>query len=617
MKRYCPHLFSYTRRRSDPIRIGSHLVLGGEAPVVVQSMTTTNTADVEASARQVMRIAAAGAELVRLTAPGRTEAERLLTIRRRIEEQECYVPLAADIHFNPQAALIAAQYVSKVRINPGNFIDKRATFQTQDYTDEAYAAELERLRVQLTALIEVCKYYNTVIRIGVNHGSLSDRIMSRYGDTTDGMVESAMEFLRVCRAEGYDRIVVSMKSSNTRVMVEAYRKLIVRMDEEGMHYPLHLGVTEAGEGEEGRIRSAVGIGALLADGIGDTIRVSLTEAPENEIRPARILADYFRGREMHNYIPVDDDPVPYDPYSYSRRVSTAVSFCGVSIGGGAPPVVIGNTVGESRADFSPDDFVLTTPQRAMRGADGGTGWIACALEHLTYEFLEWLEHHPERILVLVSENTHWVGEIRACFVQLMRHGITNPVVMSRCYGERSLERLQLHAAADFGALLIDGFGDGVWIVNEVFTTEYDEDAEGRLVATERDVTPDFDLTSLSFSILQAARARISRTEIISCPGCGRTLFELQQAARAVKERFGRYPGLKIAVMGCIVNGPGEMADADFGYVGSGNGVVTLYRGREVVERNIPQEEALERLAALIESDASRRFKAVSTPIGDR
>lgn len=597
MKRYCPNLFSYTRRWSDPIRIGSHLVLGGGAPVVIQSMTTANTADVEASAGQVMRIAAAGAEMVRLTAPGRTEAERLLTIRRRIEEQECYVPLVADIHFNPHVALIAAQYVSKVRINPGNFIDKRATFQKLAYTDEEYAAELERLRVQLTALIEVCKYYNTVIRIGVNHGSLSDRIMSRYGDTTDGMVESAMEFLRVCRAEGYDRVVISMKSSNTRVMVEAYRKLVVRMDEEGMRYPLHLGVTEAGEGEDGRIRSAVGIGALLADGIGDTIRVSLTEPPENEILPARILADYFKGREIHNYIPVDDEPVPYDPYNYARRPTAAVQYRGITIGGGAVPVVVGDRA--AGADLSPNDFMLVTPQRAMSGRDDGHGWIACTLEHLTYEFLEWLEGHPERILVLVSENTHWVGEIRACFVQLMRHGLRNPVIMSRCYGEKSLERLQLYAAADFGALLIDGFGDGVWIVNEVFTTEYDEDTDGNLIEKECDMTPDFDLTSLSFSILQAARARISKTEIISCPGCGRTLFELQSVAKAVKERFGGYPGLKIAVMGCIVNGPGEMADADFGYVGSGNGLVTLYRGKEVVERNIPQEGALERLEELI------------------
>ncbi|MDE5944504.1 MAG: flavodoxin-dependent (E)-4-hydroxy-3-methylbut-2-enyl-diphosphate synthase, partial [Rikenella sp.] len=359
----------------------------------------------------------------------------------------------------------------------------------------------------------------------------------------------------------------------------------------------HLGLTAAGGGADGRSRAAVGIGALLADGIGDTIRVSLTEAPENEIVPARILADYFVGREMHNYIPVEDDPMPYDPYNYARRMSTSVSFRGVAIGDGAPPVVIGERA--AGADLGAEDFELVTPRQAMRGADHGLGWIACALEHLTPEFLTWLEQHPQRVLVLVSENTHWVGEIRACFVLLMRHGAQNPVIMSRCYGERELERLQLHAAADFGALLIDGFGDGIWIVNEVFATEYDEDEAGNLVATERDVTPDFDLTSLSFSILQAARARISRTEIISCPGCGRTLFELQSVARAVKERFGHYPGLKIAVMGCIVNGPGEMADADFGYVGSGNGVVTLYRGKEVVERNIPQEVALERLERLI------------------
>lgn len=574
--------------------------------MVIQSMTTTNTADVDASAKQVMKIAAAGAEMVRLTAPGRTEAERLLTIRRRIEEQDCYVPLVADIHFNPQVALIAAQYVSKVRINPGNFIDKRATFKQVDYTDQEYIAELERLRVQMSALIEVCKYYNTVIRVGVNHGSLSDRIMSRYGDTTDGMVESAMEFLHVCREEGYDRVVISMKSSNTRVMVEAYRKLVARMYDEEMDYPLHLGVTEAGEGEDGRIRSAVGIGALMADGLGDTIRVSLTEAPENEILPARILADYFVGREMHNYIPVDDEPLPYDPYNYVRRVTIAVPFITpggktVTIGGGAAPIVIGDSLADDtlHPDISPDDFTLVTPQRAMSSTDNGAGWIACTLEHLSYEFLEWLEGHPQRVLVLVSENTHWVGEIRACFVQLMRHQIKNPVIMSRCYGEKEMERLQIYAAADFGALLIDGFGDGVWLVNEVFATVYDEDTEGKLIQTETDVTPDFDLTRLTFGILQATRARISKTEIISCPGCGRTLFELQGVARAVKERFGHYPGLKIAVMGCIVNGPGEMADADFGYVGSGNGVVSLYKGKEVVERNIPQEQALDRLEQLI------------------
>lgn len=602
MRRYCPNLFSYNRRWSNPIRIGSHRVIGGGYPVVIQSMTTTPTADVDASARQVRDIAAAGAEMVRLTAPSRTEAERLLTIRRRIEEQECYVPLVADVHFNPQVALIAAQYVSKVRINPGNFIDRRATFEAVEYTDAEYAEELERLRIQLTALLEVCKQYHTVLRIGVNHGSLSDRIMSRYGDTTDGMVESAMEFLFVCQHEGFDRVVVSMKSSNTRVMVEAYRKLVARMDEEGMSYPLHLGVTEAGEGEDGRIRSAVGIGAVMADGIGDTIRVSLTEAPENEIVPARILADYFVGREMHNYIPVEEEPLPYDPYEFHRRESTPVTVTRldgttVTVGGNQPPVVIGEPREEgAQPDLTLDDIELIGPRQALGGS---AGWIACTLEHLNREFLDWLAGEPERVLVLVSENINWPGELRACLVLLMRRGLQNPVILSRGYSEHNLERLQIHTAADFGALLVDGFGDGVWIVNEVFEKRRFQDAEGNITLRETDSTPDFDLNGLSLSILQAARARISKTEIISCPGCGRTLFDLQTTARAVKERFGGYPGLKIAVMGCIVNGPGEMADADFGYVGAGPGKVTLYRGKEPVEHGIPEEEALDRLEQLI------------------
>lgn len=604
MKRYCPNMFSYNRRKTTPIKIGSHLTIGGGQPIVVQSMTTTNTADVDSSAAQVISLASAGAQMVRLTAQGRTEAERLLTIRRRVEEQECYVPLVADIHFNAQLALIAAQYVSKVRINPGNFIDKRANFTHIEYTPEEWASEQDKLRSELVALIEVCKYYNTAIRIGVNHGSLSDRMISRWGDTPRGMVESAMEFLRICRDENFDRVVVSLKSSNTRVMVQAYRLIVTSMDSEDMHYPLHLGVTEAGEGDDGRIRSAVGIGALLADGLGDTIRVSLTEAPECEIAPAQILANYFVGREMHNYIPIDDDPLPYDPYTFRRRATTPVLFGGVAIGGDtapAPVVVVGDTA--QGADISPTYFQMISPRRAME-CEGHTdqnaeAWIACTLENLSYEFLEWLEDHPTRILVVVSDNTHWVGEVRACMVQLMRHGLRNPVIISKCYAEKSYDKLQIYAAADFGAILVDGLGDGIWIVNEVFETTYDEDEGGRLIHYDSDVTPDFDLTQLSFGILQGARARISRTEIISCPGCGRTQFDIQSAARAVKARFGNYPGLKIAVMGCIVNGPGEMADADYGYVGAGGGRVTLYRSHEIVERNIPESEALDRLEQLI------------------
>ncbi len=612
MRRYCANLFTYARRESYPIRIGSYLVLGGGAPVVIQSMTTTPTAEVDASAQQVQRIGAAGAALVRLTVPGRTEAERLLTIRRRIEERECYIPLAADVHFNPQVAQIAAQYVHKVRINPGNFVDRNSTGggEMRVYTDAEYAQELERIRVELVALIEICRHYHTVLRIGVNHGSLSERIMGRYGNTTDGMVESAMEFLAVCQSEGFERVVVSMKSSHTRTMVEAYRKLVARMDQEGMAYPLHLGVTEAGEGEDGRVRSAVGIGALMADGLGDTIRVSLTEPPENEIVPAQILADYFVGREMHHYIPAEEEPLPYDPYTFSRRQTDVVEIQVLRegelytyrIGGDYAPLVVG-----PGGDLDIGDVEITSPRRAMEGLDVaeypvGNRWIICTLEHLmNAEFTAWLRGQGQgRVLVFASENANWVGELRACFVLLMRAGLRNPVILSRGYEERWPERLQIHAAADFGALLIDGFGDGMWIVNEVYEKRYTEDAAGNVVlASEEEVTPDVDLSGLSLSILQATGARLSRTEVISCPGCGRTLFELQHVSRAVKERFGHYPGLKIAVMGCIVNGPGEMADAHFGYVGAGPGVVSLYRGREVVEHKVPEAEALDRLETLI------------------
>lgn len=609
MRRYCPNMFTYTRRKSNPIRIGSHLTLGGEAPIVIQSMTTTDTADVDASSQQVRSIARAGAQMVRLTVPGRTEAERLLTIRRRIEEQECYVPLVADVHFNPQVAQIAAQYVNKVRINPGNFIDRRSqSGEAVVYTDAEYAEELDKLRSKLLELLEICKHYHTVLRIGVNHGSLSDRIMSRYGNTTDGMVESAMEFLEICRDEGFDRVVVSMKSSNIRVMVEAYRKLVARMNEEGMAYPLHLGVTEAGEGEDGRIRSAVGIGALLADGIGDTIRVSLTEPPENEMVPARILADYFIGREMHNYIPVEDEPLPYDPYEFNRRESNAVPVRIIRngeeytwmIGGGYAPAVIGEG-----GDIELEEIDMVSPRQAMNEEEHNEAWIVCTLEQLNSEFLRWLGEHQDRILVFASGNTNWVGELRACFVLLMRNELKNPVILSKGYEEKSLERLQIHTAADFGAVLVDGFGDGIWIVNEVYEKQYDEDSKGNVILVgERDITPGFDLAKLSLSILQAAGSRITKTEIISCPGCGRTLFDLQSVARAVKERFGNYPGLKIAVMGCIVNGPGEMADADFGYVGAGSGVVSLYKGKTMVENKIPESEALDRLQRLIEQSFS-------------
>ncbi len=578
MKPYCPDPFNYRRRPSSPVDIGGRVVVGGDRPILVQSMTTTSTLDTEASAQQVLRVAAAGAGLVRLTAQGRPEAEKLAEIRGRIEAAGCTVPLVADIHFNPQAALVAARTVSKVRINPGNFVDKRATLTGVEYSEAQYAEELERLREALTALLAVCRQHGTALRIGVNHGSLSDRILSRYGDTPAGMVESAMEFLRVCRGEGFDRVVVSMKSSNTRVMVEANRLLAARMEQEGMSYPIHLGVTEAGEGEEGRIRSAVGIGSLLADGIGDTIRVSLTEPPENEIVPAKLLADYFADRAGHRPVRLACEPLPYDPFCYARRPSREVACGGIRVGGAAPVAVIAQG-----GDLSPEEEAVVAPPEAMQGR---SGWIACTFDQMDAPFLAWLAHHPDRVLVLSSDNRHWVGELRACFVQLMRNGLPNPAIIRRRYTEPVAEALQIHAAADFGALLIDGFGDGVWIENAPAGTP----------------TPQVDLAVLSLAILQAARRRITATDIISCPGCGRTLFDLQQTARAVKARFAGRPGLKIAVMGCIVNGPGEMADADYGYVGAGPGRVTLYRGREVVERNIPESEALDRLEQLINRD---------------
>lgn len=602
MKRYCPNLFNYHRRPTLSFRIGSHLPLGGDSPIVIQSMTTTPTADVDKSSRQVLEIADAGAQMVRLTAQGRTEAERLLTIRRRIEEQGCYIPLVADIHFNAALALIAAQYVSKVRINPGNFVERSAAHtNVHSYDQHQWDEECERLSSELINLIGVCRQYNTALRIGVNHGSLSARMVSKWGDTPHGMVESAMEFLRICQKERFDKVVVSMKSSNPRVMVEAYRMLVAQMNSEDMHYPLHLGVTEAGEGADGRIRSAVGIGSLLCDGIGDTIRVSLTEPPQNEIEPAKTLVDYFKDRQNHTPIPVSDTPLPYNPYSFSRRESSGAKFKGVRIGARAVPVVVGNP--DKDADIDEADVSLVTPQKAMNSPSDS--WIAVRLNNLSDKFIEWLANNPNRVVVLFSENTNWVGEMRATIAHMMRSGVSNPLIVSRCYSHNDYEKLQIHAAADFGALLIDGLIDGVWMVNEIYENICSEDAEGQMRCVERNLSPDFDLVRLSLDILQASRARLSRTEIISCPGCGRTLYDLQSAARAVKERFGSYPGLKIAVMGCIVNGPGEMADADFGYVGAGAGKVSLYRGREVVLQNIPQAEALDQLEILIKNSINR------------
>ena len=572
MTKYCVSLFRYVRRDTVPVSVGN-VVLGGGHPIRIQSMGNTDTNDTAASAAQALRIAAAGGELVRFTAQGRTEARNLGAIRRKLRETGCSVPLVADIHFNPAAALAAAEEVEKVRINPGNFVDKRADFTRIDYTDEAYAAELTRLREKFVALLDVCRAHGTALRIGVNHGSLSDRIMSRYGDTPPGMVESAMEFLRICRDEGFDRAAISMKSSNVRVMVQAYRLLAAAMLREGMRYPLHLGVTEAGDGEDARVKSAAGIGAQLADGLGDTVRVSLTEPPENEIPVARKLVDYFAGRENHDPIPEADETF-YHPYEYVKRRSVSDG----TVGGDRPPVVVAD--GPRRPlDPMPDLFAEDAEAAA---------WLPLDIHGLTPVTLARLRENPRQAVVLDTRNRNGVAEQRAFFLKLAEHGLENPVVIRRSYAETDLETLQLKAAADLGPLLIDGFGNGIWIRN---------DAPG--IGAER-------IVSLAYSILQATRVRISRTEYIACPSCGRTLFDLQRTLALIRGRTSHLKGLKIGVMGCIVNGPGEMADADYGYVGAGPGRVTLYKGKEVVKRNIPQEEALEELVALIRASGDWR-----------
>ena len=552
--------FGYKRRKTVEVKVGD-IAIGSGNHIVVQSMTTTPTEDTYPTVEQIMRIVEAGGEIVRMTAQGRTQAQNLENIHRELRFLGCRVPLVADIHFNPAIALIAARYVEKVRINPGNFIDNRAYFTKSELSDQEYEAELARLREKLTELLNVCREHGTAIRIGVNHGSLSDRIMSRWGNTPRGMTESAMEFLRICHDEGFVHVVVSMKSSNTRIMVEAYRMIAQTMETEGMGYPLHLGVTEAGEGEDGRIRTAMGIGTLLSEGLGDTIRVSLTEPPEHEIAPALILAKYFDNRELQHYIPVEAEPLPYDPLQYNRRKSTWEIPQVIAVGG----------------DISPEDIIVITPSEATEGKDG---YISVTLEDISGNFLAWLEENSCRPLVLSSYNPNWTGEIRATFTLLIRHGTINPVILYRDYGDIAYEKLQLYAAADFGAIFIDGLGDGVWIGS---------------VHSEKHA-------DLSFAILQASRLRITKTEIISCPGCGRTLFDIMGATRKVKERFADKSGLKIAVMGCIVNGPGEMADADYGYVGAGPDKITLYRAGEVVERNIPQKDALEKLEDIIKQD---------------
>lgn len=551
-------MYNYQRRVSTTVHVGD-MTMGGEAPIRVQSMTNTSTCDTDASVDQIKRIVDSGADLVRLTAQGTKEAMNLANIEARLHADGYDIPLVADIHFNPAVADVAATIVEKVRINPGNYVDAARTFKVLEYTDEEYAQEVEKIRARFVPFLTLCKKYHTAIRIGVNHGSLSDRIMSRYGDTPEGMVESCMEFLRICRKEQFNDVVISIKASNTSVMVVTVRLLVQQMEFEGMAYPLHLGVTEAGDGEDGRIKSAVGIGALLADGIGDTIRVSLSEDPEAEIPVARKLVDYITSREGHHLI-TGPSQIDYNPVKPQRRISNRVGC----IGGGQVPVVVGNVA---------------------LGADiSSAGMLSYSLEELQYDdsVIEYLQENPDKVVIVRANGKNPVGIWRAFIFTLMTSGCTNPIILSREFQDDSLEDFQIKAGADFGALLLDQLADGILIHAPNIDRK--------------------DTIKTAFSILQAARQRFTKTEYIACPSCGRTLFDLQATLSRIKEATAHLTGLKIGVMGCIVNGPGEMADADYGYVGAGPGRVSLYKGKQCIERNLPSEEAVDRLLSFIEED---------------
>jgi (E)-4-hydroxy-3-methylbut-2-enyl-diphosphate synthase len=625
---YCPDLFRYQRRKTDPVRIG-HTLLGGIEPIRIQSMTNTSTMDTEASVAQCKRIWDAGADYVRLTAQGVREAENLALIRAALTKDGYEAPLIADIHFNPKAADAAARNVEKVRINPGNYVDSVKTFAHFVYTDAEYAQELQKIRDRFVPFLTICRAHGTALRIGVNHGSLSDRIMSRYGDTPAGMVESCMEFLRICVEESFSDVVLSIKASNVLVMVQTVRLLVDRMNAEGMAFPLHLGVTEAGDGEDGRVKSAVGIGALLMDGIGDTIRVSLSEDPEREIPVAMQLVRLVRER-------VQPEPAPWtvsvpwseafcetafpgvDPYRFHRRETVAVGPFG---GGQFPQVLLDLSAGETDFTAHPlkPDFVYVG-SRVQARRDGGLQicdasaycgqpdvfpmytassffseevllqrptsmtFLQLTLADVTAERLKALNELRNVVLVVTPEQANVVAEIRAVFHRLLHAACRLPVVVWLESSASDKEEEQLAAGIDFGSLLLDGFADGVMYG-----------------ATENCGTQPSDRVSVLFSVLQSTRMRITRTEYISCPSCGRTLFDLQQVVASIKARTSHLKGLKIGIMGCIVNGPGEMADADYGYVGAGRGEVSLYKGQTCVEKNIPTDRALDKLIALIRS----------------
>lgn len=640
---YCQSLTEYIRRHSRVVDIGG-LPMGGTYPIRIQSMTTVDTMDTEGSVQQCLRMIEAGCEYIRITAPSLKEAQNLENIRKELRQSGHETPLIADIHFTPNAAELAARIVEKVRINPGNYADKKK-FETIEYDDTSYQAEIDRIRERFTPLVKICKEYGTAMRIGTNHGSLSDRIMSRYGDTPLGMVESALEFLRICEDLNYYDVVLSMKASNTQIMVQAYRLLVQKLDEEGLQpYPLHLGVTEAGDGEDGRIKSAVGIGALLEDGLGDTVRVSLTEEPEYEVPVAYHLVKRYDDRTPHQSIP-PVEVIPKDPYSYSRRRTHEVA----NIGGDNVPRVIVDvssisewnyrdlkhighfylpeldkwTMNDQGCDYiytgqQPIDFMLPNGLKEIRDFSvweqqqdqqnkyplfqSLEEYQRSNLRHTHLNFLhvrleDWgeslvqtLRDDNTLVLLLDTDNEHAMPEQRRFFFALLEQQITNPVVVLRKYAEANEEQLPLYAATDVGGLLIDGLGDGIMLSTPLLGERSEQ-----LNQIKRN-------NSISFGILQAARTRMSKTEYISCPSCGRTLFDLQETTAMIRQRTDHLKGVKIGIMGCIVNGPGEMADADYGYVGSGKGKITLYRGQEVVKRSVPSEQAVDELIELIRED---------------
>ncbi len=657
MQLYCNSLTNRTRLATREVKIGS-LSLGNFHPVRVQTMTTTDTMNTLATVEQTIRCIEAGAELVRITAPSRNEAENLQNIKNELRKRGYDTPIIADIHFTPNAAEIAARIVEKVRVNPGNYVDKKK-FEQIDYTDAEYAEEIERIQERFTPLLRICKEYGTAMRIGTNHGSLSDRIMSRYGDTANGMVESAMEFLRIARYESYHNIVLSMKSSNPQVMVQAYRLLIQQMDAEfGEIYPLHLGVTEAGDGEDGRVKSAAGIGTLLEDGIGDTIRVSLTEDPEFEIPVCRDLVKrYTQPAPSTQTIPAIEK-IGYSPFVYGRRKTFSVD----NIGGKQVPVVVADlsklsniqaadlaaigykydavtdkwNISDAAADYvftgnQVLDFalpgtlkVISYPATAALANDqtkcipifDAQGYLESEYKHPVlnfvmidcysdqtpindYSYLDQVANDPTVVLCLSSKHQQAMPAVRRMFLELINKQINNPVVLITDSNWQTADEHLIHFSTECGALFLDGFGDGICLgmSSNAYTTSAVNNASGRNYLNNQSVEQF--LNNTAFGILQATRTRISKTEYISCPSCGRTLFDLQETTAKIRSVTNHLKGVKIAIMGCIVNGPGEMADADFGYVGSGVGTITLYKGKEVVKKNIDSNIAVNELIQLL------------------